>query len=60
MYGRIIDMNSTDAYISFEDGTTMYVGKSHIPKNYKVGDRVDINVTNSATIMINDKLNNIM
>lgn len=42
MLGRIIDMNTTDAYVSFEDGITLDVGLAHIPLNSKIGDSVDI------------------
>lgn len=42
MLGRIIDMNTTDAYVTFDDGTTLDVGLTHIPQNSKVGDSINI------------------
>ena len=47
MFGRIIDMDTTDAYVSFEDGTTLDVGLAHIPQNSKVGDSVNIELNNT-------------
>lgn len=55
MLGRIIDMNNTDAFISFQDGTTMDIGIARLPKDSKVGDTVDINLTTPMN-MINDKM----
>lgn len=43
MIGKIIDMNFTDAFVNFEDSTTMYIGISHLPIGSKVGDTVNIN-----------------
>jgi hypothetical protein len=54
MIGKIIDMNFTDAFINFEDGTTMDIGISHLPIDSKVGDR--INLDPKAIRMKNDKL----
>ena len=55
MLGKIIDMNNTDAFINFLDGTTMDVSNSRLPKNSKVGDTVDLNM-GSPTNMTNDKM----
>lgn len=55
MFGKIIDMNNTDAFINFLDGTTMDISVSHLPKNSKIGDSVDINLGN-FTNMNNDKM----
>ncbi len=55
MIGKIIDMNNTDAFINFLDGTTMDVSNARLPKNSKIGDTVDIN-TVSPTNMLNDKI----
>jgi hypothetical protein len=55
MFGKIIDMNNTDAFINFLDGTTMDVSISHLPKKSKIGDSVDINL-GAFTNMRNDKM----
>ncbi len=54
MIGKIIDMNFTDAFVNFEDGTTMDIGISHLPINSKVGDT--INLEPNAIRLKNDKL----
>ncbi len=56
MTGKILDMNVTDAFISFQDGTTMDIGVSHLPPGSKVGDTV--NIEPRPIKMTNDKLNN--
>lgn len=58
MLGKIIDMNITDAYISFEDGTTMDIGVSHLPPHSKIGDTVNIDF--NSINMINDKLTGLL
>lgn len=58
MLGRIIDMDATDAYISFEDGTTLDIGFAHIPKNSEVGDSVNIEL--NTTKMIIPKFLNVL
>lgn len=55
MFGKIIDMNNTDAFINFSDGTTMDISVSHLPKKSKTGDSVDINL-DTFTNMRNDKM----
>jgi len=55
--GRIIDMNKTDAFVSFDDDTTMDIGISHLPPNSKVGDVVNIEF--NTTKMTNDTHTNI-
>ena len=57
MFGKIIDMNNTDAFINFLDGTTMDVSISRLPKNSKIGDSVDLNMA-APTNMNNDKMEN--
>ena len=57
VHGRIIDMNKTDAFVTFDDGTTMDIGVSHLPPHSKVGDTVNIEL--NTTKMTNDKFNNI-
>lgn len=54
MIGKIIDINFTDAFVNFEDGTTLDIGISHLPPNSKIGDTVNVN-PNSIKIK-NDKL----
>lgn len=50
MHGKIIDMNKTDAFINFENGTTMDIGLSHLPSKCKVGDTVNINFADQSKI----------
>ena len=45
MFGKIIDMDNTDAFVNFLDGTTMDISISRLPKNSKIGDSVDLNMT---------------
>ena len=59
MFGKIIDMNNTDAFINFLDGTTMDVSVARLPKNSKVGDSVDLNIE-APTNMLNDKMINFL
>lgn len=54
MLGRVIDMNSTEAFISFENGTTTDVSKFSLPQNIKVGDTV--NIDPNVMRLTNDKL----
>jgi hypothetical protein len=54
MVGRIIDLNQTDALVSFEDGTTKEVGIIQLPTHAKIGDMVDINPHSMR--MTNEKL----
>ena len=58
MFGRIIDLDKTDAFIVFKDGTTMDISLSRLPHTVKIGDVVDIpfNFTNTK----NDKMNNFL
>jgi len=55
MVGKIIDMDNTDAFINFLDGTTIDVSISRLPRNSKIGDSVDLNMV-SPTNMKNDKM----
>lgn len=54
MLGRIIDMSNLDAFVAFEDGTTMDIGLAHLKKGTAVGDTVNINPGEQK--MINEKL----
>lgn len=55
MKGKIIDTSLTDAFISLENGETMDISLSKLPKNSKVGDSVNIPF-NNAPALVNDKL----
>ena len=50
----VIDLNSTDAFINFNDGTTMDIGVNKLPRKIKVGDIVEIDLSNKS--ITNDKL----
>ena len=56
MLGKIIDMDRTDAFITFEDGTTVDVSLSRLPTPIKIGETVDIPITTS--LLQNDRMNN--
>ena len=56
MIGKIIDMDRTDAFITFEDGTTMDISLSRLPTPIKIGETVDIPINSSS--LQNDKMNN--
>jgi len=55
MLGKIIDMDRTDAFITFEDGTTMDISLSRLPTPIKIGETVDIPINTSQ--LRNDKMN---
>ena len=55
MLGKIIDINNTDAFVEFIDGSTMDVSINRLPANSKVGDNVDINMQKPIN-MVNDKM----
>ena len=55
MFGKIIDIDNTDAFVNFLDGTTMDVSVARLPKGSKVGDTVDLNIA-APTNMSNDKM----
>lgn len=57
MFGKIIDIDNTDAFINFLDGTTMDVSVARLPKDSKIGDTVDLTL-NTPTNMLNDKMIN--
>jgi hypothetical protein len=56
MFGRIIDMDNTDAFVNFLDGTTMDVSIASLPKNSKIGDTVDLTINAPTPTMLNDKM----
>jgi hypothetical protein len=49
----VIDLNPTDAFINFNDGTTMDIGINQLPRAVKVGDMVEIDL--SSKNITNDK-----
>lgn len=55
MLGKIIDMDRTDAFITFEDGTIADVSLSRLPTPIKIGETVDIPVTSPLQ---NDRMDN--
>lgn len=59
MFGKIIDMNNTDAFINFLDGTSINVSVSRVPKNSKIGDTIDLNI-DAPTNMLNDTMINFL
>ena len=58
MFGKIIDMDNTDAFINFLDGTTMDVSIARLPKNSKIGDSVDFDI-GAPISMTNDITGNL-
>ena len=54
MKGKVIDKSLTDAFVSLENGETMDISVSQLPKNIKIGDRVEIPLSNHT--LTNDKL----
>ncbi|WP_253205623.1 hypothetical protein [Clostridium estertheticum] len=57
MFGKIIDMNSTDAFINFQDGTTIDVSITRLPRNSKTGDTIDLDISNFTNMFKNDMFN---
>jgi hypothetical protein len=55
MKGKVIDKNLTDAFIAFENGDTMDIKITSLPKGVQIGDNVDIPF-NSTNDLTNDKL----
>ncbi len=56
MLGKIIDMDRTDAFVIFEDGTTMDISLSRLPHLVRIGETVDIPITTSN--IRNDRMDN--
>jgi mannose-6-phosphate isomerase-like protein (cupin superfamily) len=55
MKGKVIDKNITDAFIVFENGDTMDIKVSSLPRNVQVGDSVEIPFNNNHSLT-NDKM----
>lgn len=54
MKGKIFDMNLTEAYVMLENGETLDVSITRLPRGVNVGDTVD--VPGSINSISNDKL----
>lgn len=54
MKGKVLDKNITDAFVVLENGETLDISTTHLPKNIKIGDTVDVPMNN--TFITNDKL----
>jgi hypothetical protein len=54
MKGKVIDKSLTDAFVNLENGSTLDISLSHLPKNLKVGDMVEVPFDNHS--LTNDKL----
>jgi len=59
MFGKIIDMNNTDAFVNFLNGTTINVSVSRLPRNSKLGDTVDLN-NEAPSSMLKDSMINFL
>ena len=57
MLGKIIDMNNTDAFINFLDGTTMDVSITRLPNNSKTGDTINLDIGNFTNMFSNKTFN---
>ncbi|MBZ9632882.1 hypothetical protein [Clostridium sp. FP1] len=53
MIGKIIDMDNTDAFINFSDGTTVDICIARLPKNSKIGDTIDLNMASPTNLRNN-------
>lgn len=58
MLGKVIDIDTTDAFISFDDGTTVGISLSTLPNNLRVGDSININSLSSQNVLKNNIINN--
>lgn len=47
MQAIVIDINQADAYLSLPDGTNINVAVTHLPTNVKVGEKINLNPSNS-------------
>lgn len=54
MKGKILDKNITDAIVALENGETMDISVTHLPRNIKVGDTIEVPMNNTS--ITNDKL----
>jgi hypothetical protein len=54
MKGKVLDKNVTDAFVALENGETLDISVSHLPRNIKVGDTIEVPM--NSTYITNDKL----
>jgi Protein of unknown function (DUF3006). len=54
MKGKVIEKGLTDAFIMFENGETMDISLSNLPRNTNIGDSVEIPFNNNN--LTNDKM----
>ncbi|NLP28799.1 MAG: hypothetical protein GX370_08600 [Clostridia bacterium] len=54
MRGKVIDKNLTEAFIALENGETMDVSITRLPKDVKLGDTVDLPMNNPT--ITNDRI----
>lgn len=59
MFGKIIDLNNTDAFVNFSNGTTVNVSVTRLPKHSKLGDTVDLN-NEAPSCMLKDSMINFL
>ncbi|KOA18931.1 hypothetical protein CLHOM_26710 [Clostridium homopropionicum DSM 5847] len=58
MVGKIIDINSTEAFILLNDGNTIAISLSSLPNNSKIGASINVNSISSEKLMNNCKIPN--
>ncbi len=54
MKGKVLDKNMTEAYIMLDNGDTLDISVTRLPRNISVGDIVDVPI--SVNSVSNDKL----
>lgn len=47
MMGKIIDSSNTEATVAFCDGSTVNISTSYLPCNFKTGDNINIELSNT-------------
>ena len=58
MIGKIIDINTTEAFILLNDGNTIAINLSNLPNNLKIGTSINVNSISSEKLMNNCALPN--
>lgn len=58
MVGKIIDMSNTEAFILLNDGNTIAISLSNLPRTLKVGTSINVNSISSEKLMNNCALPN--
>lgn len=46
MKGKVIDKNLTEAFIALENGDTLDISMTRLPKDVKLGDTVEVPMNN--------------